>query len=545
MPQYALGLDFGTNSVRALVVNCADGREVGTGVQAYHSGTEGVVIDPKDPNLARQAPSDYFQCMLDAIDLARFEAIKKVGFDPKELVGIGVDTTGSTPMPVTKHGIPLGLTNRSRAAMAWLWKDHTSHAESEEITAKARQQGRPYLEKCGGAYSSEWFWSKVLHCARTDPKVFDKAYSWMELSDYVPSMLTARYLSVPINVCAAGHKAMYSKAWGGLPASEFLSELDPRLSILRGRLYDIAYPSDHLAGQLEESIAQVSGLSAGVPVAVGILDAHAGAVGSGVAPGRMVKIIGTSTCDILVSPVDDGVPDIPGVAGIVDGSVIPGMVGIEAGQSAVGDIFAWWSRVSGRTQESLSEDAASLKAGESGLLALDWNNGNRNVLADPLLTGLIVGQTLHTSAPEIYRALIEATAFGALKIIRRIEKHGVVISELVACGGIADKSPLAMQIYADVLNRPIRLSRSSQAPALGAAVFGAVVGGAHSDVLSAQAAMIGFKNLEYRPNGDAARVYERLFGLYKALHDGFGLRGPCDLQPVMKELIRIKNEVRR
>jgi L-ribulokinase len=458
-------------------------------------------------------------------------------------VGIGVDTTGSTPIPVAADGMPVGMQEgfkENLAAMAWLWKDHTSLEEAAEITEKARAQGRPYLAKCGGTYSSEWLWSKALHCARTAPDVFAATHSWMELCDFIPSRLTQLGEAVPRSICAAGHKGMYAEQWGGLPDREFLSSVEPALGELRDRMFEKAFPSDHVAGPLCEARAESFGLKAGVQVAVGILDAHAGAVGSGVSPGRMVKIIGTSTCDILVAPLDGGVPDIPGVAGIVDGSVIPGMVGIEAGQSAVGDIFAWWARVCGRSQESLASEAARLRAGESGLLALDWNNGNRNVLADPLLTGLFLGQTLHSTAAEIYRALVEATAFGALKIIRRIEEHGVVISELVACGGIAEKSPLAMQIYADVLNRPIRLSRSGQAPALGAAIFGAVVGGVYPDVLSAQAAMVGFKDLSYQPDAASARVYQRLFGLYERVHDGFGVAGACDLQPVMKELIRVK-----
>ena len=536
--QCALGLDFGTSSVRALIVDCADGRDVGTGVANYASGTEGVLLDPKDHNLARQNPGDYPSAIYAAIKEANREALSN-GFDKNELVGIGVDTTGSTPIPLAADGMPLGMQqefNGNLAAMAWLWKDHTSHAEAEEISEMARKQGRPYLAKRGGAYSSEWLWSKALHCARTAPEVFEAAHTWMELCDFIPSRLTQLGTAVPRSICAAGHKSMYSEEWGGLPNKEFLGAIDPALAALRDRMFDKAFPSDHVAGPLCEDRSKSFDLKPGVAVAVGILDAHAGAVGSGVAPGRMVKIIGTSTCDILVG---SHVPDIPGVAGIVEGSVIPGLTGIEAGQSAVGDIFAWWSKVCGHSQEELAKDAERLRPGQSGLVALDWNNGNRNILADPLLTGLLVGQTLHTNPPEIYRALIEATAFGALKIIQRIEEYGVEIKELVACGGIAEKSPLTMQIYADVLNRPIRLSRSPQAPALGAAIFGAVVGGVHPDVSTAQAAMTGFKDQEYRPNPAAVEVYARLFTIYDDLHDAFT---HAKAPPVMKELIRIRNE---
>ncbi|MEA2553155.1 MAG: L-ribulokinase [Fimbriimonadaceae bacterium] len=543
MAQYALGLDFGTNSVRALIVDCADGSELATGVAQYSSGDEGVITDPKDHNLARQNPLDYHA----SLDLAMQEALKVAratgDFDAAHIVGIGVDTTGSTPMPTMYDGFPVAMEEEfhdNTNAMAWLWKDHTAYAEAEEITDLARKQGRPYLAKCGGTYSSEWFWSKILRAARLEPILVEgPTDTWMELCDFIPGYLCLEEAGqVPRSVCAAGHKAMYSGEWGGLPDKDFLAALHPALAGLRDRLYEKAYPSDRKAGGLAQAHAEKWGLRTGTPVAVGILDAHAGAVGSGVGPGRLVKIIGTSTCDIMVA---SHVPDIPGVAGIVDGSVIPGMIGIEAGQSAVGDIFAWWSKVCGKSQEELAWDASRLRAGESGLIALDWNNGNRNVLADPLLSGLLVGQTLHTTAAEIYRALIEATAFGALKIIQRIEEHGVTIEDVVACGGIAEKSSMAMQIYADVLNRPIRLSRCAQAPALGAAIFGSVVGSVHADVQTAQAAMTGFKDVQYLPDPIAVTVYARLFELYEDLHDAFGL---SDRFQVMKDLIAVQKEAR-
>ena len=541
MAQYALGLDFGTNSLRALIVDCSNGNELGTGVATYKSGDEGILCDPRNHHLARQNPADYPGAIFAAIRDANTQATAN-GYDKESLVGIGVDTTGSTPIPVDASGMPLSMTEDfagDHNAMAWLWKDHTSHEEAVEITEQAIKQEKPYLAKCGGVYSSEWLWSKALHCARSAPSVFAAAHTWMELCDFIPSRLTKLGPAVPRGICAAGHKAMYSDEWGGLPDKDFLSSIDPRLGALRDRMYSKALPSDQIAGPLSEDRAKDFGLKPGAPVAVGILDAHAGAIGSGVAPGRMVKIIGTSTCDILVGA---NVPDISGVSGIVNGSVIPGMTGIEAGQSAVGDIFAWWSRVCGISQEELSKEAQKLSAGESGLIALDWNNGNRNVLADPLLTGLLVGQTLHTTAHEIYRALIEATAFGALKIIERLEESGVVINELVACGGIAEKSPLTMQIYADVLNRPILLSRSPQAPALGAAIFGAVVGGAHPDVPSAQKSMTGFKDVSYRPNPAAVAVYGQLYEIFDALHFAFS---KPEAPQVMKRLIQIKKEVRR
>jgi len=536
--------------VRCLVVDCADGREAGTSVADYASGEEGVLLDPKDPNLARQNPRDWLNGMTSAVRGAVAQAkADDPGFDVSRVTGIGVDTTGSTPLPVDREGTPLALQERfsdNPNAHAWLWKDHTAWSEASEITEKAESQGRPYLAKCGGAYSSEWFWSKVLRCARADPKVFDAAYSWVECQDFVPAWLTGNLdpLAMKRGVCAAGHKAMYHPAWGGLPQKEFLDSLDPRLGELRGRLYDEAVPADRQAGRLSSERAGELGLPEGIPVAVGAFDAHLGAVGSGVRPGVLVKIMGTSTCDVLVG--DESTPDIPGVCGIVPGSVIPGMLGIEAGQSAVGDLFNWGTKLLGRSHEELSREAEKLRPGESGLLALDWNNGNRTILVDPLLSGLIVGQTLHTSPPEAYRALIEATAFGARKIVERIGEYRVPVSEIVVCGGIAEKSPLTMQIYADVLNRPMKLSRSSQTCALGAAIFGAVVGGTHPDALSAIGAMTGVKELVYTPCPDAAQTYDRLYGLYADLHDSFGRveRRP-DLRGLMTELIAIRREASR
>jgi L-ribulokinase len=545
MPEarYSIGVDFGTNSVRAVVVDTSNGQIVGTAVHAYRRGEEGVILDSHDVNLARQHPLEYTEGFCAAMSGAMDES----GVDAAQIVGIGIDTTGSTPIPVDRHGDPLGFDGRFQsepAAMAWLWKDHTGHAEAEEITALANRQGRPYLEKCGGTYSSEWFWSKILRCARTAPTVFESAHSWMECADFVPAWATGTLAHPKRGVCAAGHKAMFHSSWGGLPEADFLFDLDPRLADLRTRLFDEAVPSDHIAGHLTKPVADACGLLPGIPVAVGAFDAHMGAVGSGVKPGTLVKIVGTSTCDILVGPPEAGEPSIPGVCGVVPGSVIPGLVGIEAGQSAVGDLFNWFVRFSGRSHEELTADALQLSPGSNGLLALDWNNGNRTILVDPRLSGLLVGQSLHTTPAEVYRALVEATAFGALTIIRRIESCGVAIDEVVNCGGIAEKSALTMQIYADVCNRPMKVAGSPQTCALGAAIFGAVAGGAHVDVLSAQAAMVPPPNRIYQPDPAAAWVYEQLYGLYATLHDAFGAVRQTDLGGVMKELIRIREEVR-
>ncbi|MHC4704065.1 MAG: ribulokinase, partial [Planctomycetota bacterium] len=428
---YTIGLDYGTNSVRCLIVDVANGDEVGSNVYEYETGEAGIILDTADHNLARQNPADYVKGIEVTVKAAIAEAKGNVkGFDASKIIGIGIDTTGSTPLPVDADGTPLSMLDEFRDnpnACAWLWKDHTGHAEAAEITELAEKENPEYLARCGGTYSSEWFFSKVLHCLRTDPAVFDAAYTWVECCDYIPAVLTGTEKPGQIKPsrCAAGHKAMFADQWGGLPSKEFLSNLDPKLGQLRDRLYEKTYTVQTEAGKLTKQWAQKLGLHAGIPVAVGAFDAHLGAVGSGIAPGKLVKIIGTSTCDMLVSESGRQLADIPGICGIVDGSILPGYFGLEAGQSAVGDIFNWfvnYIRPGGERQgshEALTERAAKLRPGQSGLLALDWNNGNRTILVDQRLTGLLIGQTLHTKPEEIYRALIEATAFGALTIINR------------------------------------------------------------------------------------------------------------------------------
>jgi len=554
--QYAIGLDYGTNSVRALVVDTANGREVATAVWGYEHGEAGVILS-RDPNLARQHPADYIKGAEVTIKKAIAEAKKAVkGFSADQIVGIGVDTTGSTPLPVDAKGQPLAFDKRfakNPAAMAWLWKDHTGVAEAVEITALARKIRPRYLAKCGGTYSSEWFWSKILHCLRTSPKVFNAAHSWVELADYVPAALTGTEAPARLTagICAAGHKAMYNENWGGYPDKEFLSQLGPKLGELRDRLCPRVRAIDSAVGGLTAGWSRKTGLPAGIPVAVGAFDAHLGAVGSGVTPGVLVKIIGTSTCDISVWPNTENLADVPGLCGIVNGSVLPGYFGLEAGQSAVGDIFNWFVNYlqpgdKAGTHEKLTKGAAKLQPGESGLLALDWNNGNRTILVDQRLTGLLVGQTLYTTPAEIYRALIEATAYGALTIINRFEEYGVKVEQVLNCGGIAEKSPLVMQIYADVTGRPMKISRSAQTCALGAAIAGAVVAGAHKDFASAQKAMTGLKPKIFKPDPKAHAVYKRLYALYKQCHDAFGTKEwNGNLYGVMKQLVEIRSQARK
>lgn len=549
--KYAIGLDYGTNSVRALIVDTANGREVATAVWDYEHGDHGVIL-ARDPHLARQHPADYIKGAEITLRKAVAAAVKNVkGFKAEQIVGLGVDTTGSTPLPLDAQGQPLAFDRRfakNPNAMAWLWKDHTGIAEAAEITALARRIRPQYLAKCGGTYSSEWFFSKILHCLRASPDVFKAAHSWTELADFVPAALTGNQLLPQrvAGICAAGHKAMFSHGWGGYPDAEFLSKLDPRLGDLRSRLCHNVKSIDESAGVLTQAWAKRTGLPAGIPVAVGAFDAHLGAVGCGIAPGTLVKIIGTSTCDIAIAPDDEKLADIPGLCGIVDGSVLPGYYGLEAGQSAVGDIFNWFvNYIKAGSHEELTAAAVKLKPGESGLLALDWNNGNRTVLVDQRLTGLLVGQSLYTTPAEIYRALIEATAFGALTIINRFEEYGVKIGQIVNCGGIAEKNPFVMQIYADVTGRPMKVSRSAQTCALGAAMAGAVAGKAHRDYASARKAMTAIKPRVFKPDADAHRVYRQLFGLYAKLHDAFGVSAwQGNLHDVMKQLIDIRNLAR-
>jgi L-ribulokinase len=537
-----VGLDFGTASARALVVDTETGEELASSVFEYRHGENGVLLDSDDPHVARQEPCDYLEAVEQTLKDVTGEA-RRLGEDVA-IVGIGVDSTGSTPLPLDASGNALALDPRfseAPAAKAWLWKDHTSFAEAHEFTERARERGEVFLDYCGGTYSSEWFWAKILRCSRVAPDVFADAQTWCELSDFIPAVLTGAGAGLVRNACAAGHKALFSAEWGGLPSEEFLGTLSPELAKLRARLYDRILPASEKAGTLDARIAAHAGLTGNVVVATGTMDAHAGAVGVGVRPGTLVKIVGTSTCDCTVAT--DLVP-LPGVCGVVRDSVIPGMIGIEAGQSAVGDLFDWYVRHLGLGRDGhakLQAEAAAFRAGESGLLSLDWNNGNRTILVDPLLTGLLVGQTLKTSPAEVYRALIEATAFGARVIIDQIERYAAPIEEVVIAGGIAVKSPLAMQIYADALDRTIHVPQSEQICARGSAIFAAVAAGVHPKTEDAQASMAAGHAQSYEPNRDAARVYERLYLLYRRLHDAFGGVASSDLGGVMKDLIEIRS----
>jgi L-ribulokinase len=556
---FTIGIDYGTNSVRAIVADCSNGREIGSYVVDYPGGKQGVLLDARDHHLARQHPGDYLFGLQKSLLGALEEAAKTPGFSVGDVIGIGVDTTGSSPMPVDRNNVPLGVHDKFKenlAAQCWLWKDHTSYDEAEKITRCAAEHRPHYIAKCGNVYSSEWFWSKIWHCLKTSPEVFDAAYSWVELADYIPSVLAGVTdpMSIKRGVCAAGHKALFSDEWGGLPDKEFLALLDPALAELRDRLYDHAWDATTAAGKLSPEWAAKTGLPEGIPIAIGEFDVHYGSIASGIQEGVLVKAIGTSTCDCCVVKADRRVEDIPGICGIVKGAILPGYYGIEAGQSGVGDIFNWWVDVvcegDARLHATLTGEAAAQNPGESGLIALDWNNGNRTILVDARLTGLILGQTIHTTRAEIYRALIEATAFGARMIIERIREYGVRIERVVCCGGVAEKNPLLMQIYADVTGCAMQIAGSSQTCALGSAISAAVLAGekagGHGNFEAAQQRMTSLKPVRYEPIPENVAVYSGLFKIYRDLHDAFGgVNRSADLSKLMKDLIRIREEQSR
>jgi L-ribulokinase len=555
MKRYSLGIDYGTNSCRSLLIDLDNGTEVGSTVFNYPSGEMGILLDPKDPHVARQNPQDYLDGLEAVTRGALQQAAAKVpGFDAAQVVGIGIDTTGSTPIPVNAQGTPLGLLPEFQGnlnAMVWLWKDHTGYAEAAEITQLATEIRPDIIAKCGGIYSSEWWWSKILRLSRVDAKVLDAAFSFVEHCDWIPAVLTGNTdpLKLKRSVCAAGHKAMFSSEWGGLPDKEFLARLDPKLADLRDRLYSDAHTSDTRAGDLCQEWAQRLGLKAGIAIAVGAFDAHMGAVGAGIKEGTLVKILGTSTCDLMIAPASKPLADVPGVCGIVNGSVLPGYYGIEAGQSAVGDIFLWfvnhlvpdsYGATVGDKFVNMEKAMLGKNPGSTGLLALDWNNGNRTILVDVRLTGLLLGQTLHTEAHEIYRAYIEATAFGALTIIKRVEEYGVKIDEVINTGGLSIKNATLMQCYADIIGKPMKVSQSEQTCALGAAIFGAAAAGAGT-LADLQTKVTAVREKVYHPIPENQSVYAELYALYRTLHDAFGTaEWSGKINHVMKQLLDIR-----
>lgn len=548
---YTLGIDFGSNSVRLLVADLSKGKVLASVARNYQNASEGVYYDSRNENVARQDPDDYLDSMVRAMtELKKNPTLK--GFNWNNIKGIGIDATGSTPIPITEKMEQVANLERFRNnlnAKAWMWKDHTSEKEAQQITRLAQEIRPEYLKTCGGKYSSEWFWAKIMHCAAIDEEVFDVAYTWVEFSDFIPAVLTGITHAGDIkrNLCAAGHKALFNTSWGGYPDLEFIQRLNPSLEKVWESLPKEGYGIDHTAGYLVEDWAKKLGLPEGVPIAMGALDAHVGAIGSGVNEHTLVKIIGTSSCDIIVGDIKT--KSIPGVSGVAENSVIPGYAGIEAGQSAVGDIFKWFVvNLLGRDESyhtDLIAKGKKLLPGETGLLALDWNNGNRDVLSDPELRGLILGQSLQTKDFEMYRALIEATAFGAKRIIDQLEANRVAIDRIICCGGIPQKNPLFMQIYADVLNRPIYLSESNETVALGAAMMGCLVAVDNQySMIELQQRFTKVSDLSYSPNPSSVTIYKDLYKLFIELHDAFGLvQNTSGLFTIMKQLIQIKNKV--
>ena len=544
MSKYVIGIDFGTDSVRSLLVDADNGREIAGSVFLYPRWAAGKYCNSSQ-NQFRQHPLDYLEGLKETVLDALAKAPSGVA---ENIVAISVDTTGSTPVAVDKNGTPLALTpgfEENPNAMFVLWKDHTATREAEEINRVARSWGGvDYTKFEGGIYSSEWFWAKVLHILREDDKVRMAAYSWVEHCDWIPAILTGTTgpHDIKRSRCAAGHKAMWHPDFGGLPVEEFLVKLDPLLKGLRERLFNETYTCDVKVGNLTAEWARKLGLPETVVVGAGAFDAHLGAIGGEIKPYYLSKVMGTSTCDMLIAPMEDvGEKLVKGICGQVDGSIIPGMMGLEAGQSAFGDIYAWFrdlllwpveellnktTLVDGPTREKLireiadriipelSKKAESIPVGESGIVALDWMNGRRTPDANQLLKGAIFGLNLGSDAPRIFRALVEATAFGAKKIVDRFIDEGVRIDGIVALGGVAKKSPFVMQVVADVLNMPILVARSEQACALGTAMAAATVAGLYPTVLDAQKAMGNGYEMEYTPNKTNARAYAMLYARY-------------------------------
>lgn len=545
--KYVIGLDYGTDSVRAVVVNTANGETAGTSVFEYPRWKQELYCDPAS-NRFRQHPLDYIEGMETTVR----EALKGL---PREIIdniaGITVDTTGSTPVAVDRQGVPLSLKpgfEDDPDAMFVLWKDHTAIKEAAEINEVSKTWGgTDFTMYSGGVYSSEWFWAKILHVLRSNEKIRENAFSWVEHCDWIPALLTGNTdpLKLKRSRCAAGHKAMWHKDFNGLPSEEFLVSVDPLLSGLRDRLFTETYTCDVSAGVISEEWSRRLGLPSGVKIGAGAFDAHLGAIGGEIKPYHLVKVMGTSTCDMLVAHMSEaGDRLVAGICGQVDGSIIPGMLGLEAGQSAFGDVYAWFGKLllwpveeiistmswldensrerireetSERIIAELTREAEQLPDDETALVALDWLNGRRTPFASQELKGAIAGLSLGSDAPRIFKSLVEATAFGSKMINDRFIEEGVRIDGVIAIGGVARKNPWVMQIVTDVLNMPISVASSDQTCALGSAMAASVMAGIHPDFESAREAMGGGFEKEYRPDPAKARKYDELYLRYKKL----------------------------
>lgn len=550
----ALGIDFGTESARAVLVSLADGSELGARVHRYEHGVLDSTLPPPDDDVvlegdwALQDPRDYLR----SIQATVRPLLAEAGVAADEVVGIGVDVTSCTMLPTRADGTPLcWIEDLRRAPHAWvkLWKHHAAQPEADLITTTAARRGDPWLRRYGGRISSEWLFSKALQILDEAPAVYARADRLIEATDWIVWQLTGTETR---NSCTAGYKALWSKR-DGFPAEDYFAELDPRFRhVVDEKLSRHVLPIGSRAGGLSEVAAEWTGLRPGTPVAVGNVDAHVSAPAAGVIePGAMVIILGTSNCHILLG---DKEAAVDGICGVVEDGVVPGLFGFEAGQPAVGDLLGWFTETSVPTawheraraagtsvHAVLEEDAARLRPGETGLLALDWWNGNRSVLVDAELSGVLVGMTLATRPPEVYRALIEATAFGTRVIVDAFEAAGVPVKRIVTCGGLPERNRLLMQIYADVLGRELAVTASSQTPALGAAMFGAVAagapGGGFDSIVDASRQMAHLRSDTFRPLAPHHAVYDRLYAGYRRLHDHFG-RGGDDVMRMLRQLRR-------
>lgn len=533
---YTIGVDYGTDSVRALVVNTQTGESIGTAVHYYERWKKGLYCNPSISQF-RQHPLDYIEGLESAIKGALYGLSEEI---KQNIVGISIDTTGSTPVAVDENGTPLAMLaefSENPNGMFILWKDHTANAEAEEINQLAHHWNVDFTKYVGGIYSSEWFWAKILRTLRVDASIREKAFSWVEHCDWISAVLTGETnpLTMKRSRCAAGHKAMWHEEFEGLPSEEFLTKLDPLLAGLRERLFRNTYTSDESMGKISAEWASKLGLSANVSIGVGAFDCHMGAVGAEIEPYDFVRVMGTSTCDMLIAPNEEiGHLLIKGICGQVDGSIIPNMLGMEAGQSAYGDYYAWFQRVitepvrellgekaaeelAQKLIPYLSEKASLLPVSENDPVATDWINGRRTPDANHELKAAFMGLNLGTDAIKIFKMIVEATAFGSKAIVDRFISEGVPIKQVIAIGGVAKKSPFVMQTLSDVLNMPIKVASSDQACALGAAMNASVAAGVHTNLFDAQKAMGSGFDARYEPRTENVEVYQKLYRKYQSL----------------------------
>lgn len=533
---YVIGVDYGTDSVRSVLVDAANGSEIASSVFYYPRWKEGKYCHPST-NQFRQHPLDY----VEGLETTVKDCLQKAGADiAKKVKGLSVDTTGSTPVAVDATGTPLALTKgfeENPNAMFVLWKDHTATREAEEINELAAKHDTNFLQFVGGIYSSEWFWAKLLHVLREDEAVRNSIHSWVEHCDWIPFLLTGGndIRQMKRGVCSAGHKALWAEAFGGLPSDDFFARLDPVLKGFTQKLFTKTYTSSETAGTISKDWAQRLGLSEDVVIGVGAFDAHMGAVGGQIEPYHLSKVMGTSTCDMLVAPVDE-INDtlVRGICGQVPGSIIPSMIGLEAGQSAFGDVYAWFrnllsyplqyisdeklkEEIRHKMIADLSKDAEKLPLNDKDELAIDWMNGRRTPDANQLLKGAIANLNLGSDAPRIFKALVEATCFGAKAIVDRFNEQGVTIKGLIGLGGVAKKSPYIMQVMADVMDMPIRIHKSEQTCAMGASMFAATAAGLYDKVEDAMQAMGQGFDAEYHPNPKNVPYYQKRYEQYKKL----------------------------